>query len=150
MKLSKEEILSFLPHRPPFLFVDKAEVSFDLENPVGTTVSAELYVDPSLELFKGHFPSFPVFPGVLQIEALAQACCLSFAPFKKDQQPIFYLLQVQNFKFKNMVKPKDTFTMKTELINKKDKVVIFKVEGSCDNVIVCSGEIWGVIEEKSL
>lgn len=150
---SQEDILKHLPHRSPFLFVNEATVLSlsSRENPVGTKLQGSFFLDPSLDCFKGHFPGLPIFPGVLQVESLAQLCCLVFAPYKKDREDaLFFLLQLKDFKFKAMAKPSKTFVMEAELINKKDKVVIFKVQGQIDNEIICSGEIWGLIEEKSL
>lgn len=66
--LNREQILSVLPHRPPMLFVDEVTSLVP-----GREISAQLYLDPEMEVFSGHFPGTPVFPGTLTIEAMAQA-----------------------------------------------------------------------------
>ena len=67
MILAKDDIKNFLPHREPFLFVD----AVDEFGPRG--LSATLYLDPAMPFFAGHFPGEPIMPGVLAVEALAQA-----------------------------------------------------------------------------
>lgn len=150
MKFNKEAIINYLPHRDPFLFLDSVQVDYiaSKENIVGTKVSGSLFLNPELELFKGHFPSFPVFPGVLQIEALSQLSCFTLAPYKGSEKLLFFLLQTNNFKFKKMCRPNDTLILKSEIINKKAEMLIFKVSAFINDQEVCSGEIWGTAQKN--
>lgn len=68
MKLNHEEVLNVLPHRPPMLFVDQVVELEPLQY-----IKTKLYIDETWEIFKGHFKDDPVFPGVLSVEAMAQA-----------------------------------------------------------------------------
>ena len=87
MRLDQDAIKNFIPHREPFLFLDSID-SIELSNwkfgtkvndpkdALGGLVTGKFYVDEKLDMFKGHFPGKPIFPGVIQVEAMAQ--CSSF------------------------------------------------------------------------
>ena len=105
------QILKMLPHRYPFLLVDRV-----LELEAGQRVKALKNVTMNEPHFTGHFPEFPVMPGVLQIEALAQTggiLCINAMP-KGDYDT--YFLKINNCKFKQMVRPGDTMLLKLELM----------------------------------
>jgi len=94
MKLNLEQIKTFLPHRDPFLFIDRVDsIQFppgiDLKNIeskslVGTQIKAAFLVKKEMEIFKGHFPGNPILPGVIQIEMMAQASSFAIIPLLKD------------------------------------------------------------------
>ena len=100
------DIESLLPHRKPFLFVDEI-VSCD-EN---GSVSTRKFTEDDF-FFKGHFPEYPVVPGVILVETMAQAggAALSFQK-KFDDGSLFFLGTVDKVKFKNQVRPGDTVRM---------------------------------------
>lgn len=102
-----EEKIIPLPHRWPFLFVD----SFKVE---GNTCEAQYYVDPNLPFFQGHFPDYPIFPGVLHIEAMAQTLGLLV---KTPGLPL--LARVEQAKFMQPIFPGDHITIKAKLENEK-------------------------------
>lgn len=119
-QLNYEQVLAFLPHRDPFLFIHKVE-SVKIEGrdiPLGETVhpskllGAEVvaYYTPKsdLDIFKGHFPDFPVLPGVIQVEMMAQASGFTITTVNEDPFNRKYemaLLGVSNAKFRRPVKP---------------------------------------------
>lgn len=123
MTILKEEVMKFLPHRDPFLFVDSIEEMNDSsgrsililtekilpKDLVGATIIANYHVDPNLDLFKGHFPGRPIFPGVIQIEMMAQAACFGIRPLcygrKSDENLEVALLKVENAKFRKPILP---------------------------------------------
>jgi len=96
------EVKSVIPHREPFLFVDRI-----VQCEPGVSISASFYVDQRLPVFNGHFPGNPIFPGVYLIEAVAQATALAvmLSPEYADYQP--FLHKVEGFKFPNKVCPRD-------------------------------------------
>lgn len=106
------DIESLLPHRKPFLFVDSIE-SVD-EN---GSVSYRKFTDEDF-FFKGHFPEYPVVPGVILIETMAQAggAALSYQKMF-DEGSLFFLATVNNVKFKHQVRPGDNVRM--EITNKR-------------------------------
>ena len=106
------DIIKMLPHRPPFLLVDKI---FELSN---THVIGLKNVTMNEPFFAGHFPGAPVMPGVLQIEAMAQAggvLLLNTVPDPENYITLF--MKIDNVKFKKPVKPGDTLIFKLELIS---------------------------------
>ncbi|MBC6720474.1 3-hydroxyacyl-ACP dehydratase FabZ [Treponema socranskii] len=100
------DIASLLPHRKPFLFVDEI-LSCD-EN---GSVSTRKFTDDDF-FFKGHFPQYPVVPGVILVETMAQAggAALSFQK-KFQESSLFFLATVDKVKFRNQVRPGDTVRM---------------------------------------
>ena len=105
-----EEIIKFLPHRAPFLLVDKVTEITD------TYIVAVKNVTINEYFFEGHFPDNPVMPGVLQLEAIAQTggiFCINHMPKGKYDT---YFLKIDNCKFKQKVLPGDTLVIKTELL----------------------------------
>ena len=113
--LNQDDIKELLPHRPPFLFLDSI---VELEK--NEKIVCERFVSPEEVHFEGHFPGRPVFPGVLMVEAVAQAggvlCRKSFEGNFEN----FILSEVRDTRFKRIVKPGDTLkiTCKIEKIRK--------------------------------
>ncbi len=105
-------ILGLLPHRYPFLLVDRVE-SFE----VGKRLTAIKNVTINEPFFQGHFPGHPVMPGVLIIEALAQASGLLVqlsTEVDPNQHPLFYLVKVDKARFSRIVGPGDQLTLEVE------------------------------------
>ncbi|MCH9811370.1 3-hydroxyacyl-ACP dehydratase FabZ [bacterium] len=111
IKMDQEEIQKYIPHRAPFLFVDRV---LDLDTVNGTIV-AEKTLDPEESFFQGHFPEKPIMPGVLIIESLAQVGAIYIT--KKGVSGLKVLMGVQSFKFRRPVYPGDTMVMKMEEVH---------------------------------
>ncbi|MEN3015550.1 MAG: 3-hydroxyacyl-ACP dehydratase FabZ [bacterium] len=110
----EEIIFRSLPHRYPFLFIDKI-ISMNSEE-----IVAQKNVSNNEWFFVGHFPNNPVLPGVIIIEAVAQAAGVLFlSSFEKKDEYLALLLGVENFKFKKIVKPGDTLTIKVKKLSIK-------------------------------
>jgi 3-hydroxyacyl-[acyl-carrier-protein] dehydratase len=146
MEAELQEIYARLPHRPPFLWVDRI---VDLKE---NSITTEKYIAPDLELFKGHYPGYPLMPGVLICEAVFQAGAILMADTqarsnRDDTAPalnnIPVLTRIYNAKFKRQVLPGDTIHISvvvneilgpawllkgTVLVNNK---VALKVEFGC-------------------
>ncbi len=104
-------IMNILPHRPPFLLIDKI-IELSTEHVVG--VKSVTMNEP---FFVGHFPGAPVMPGVLQVEAMAQAGgILALSTVPDPQNYLTYFLKIESVKFKQQVVPGDTIVFKLELI----------------------------------
>lgn len=110
------EIIKFLPHRYPFLLVDKI-LSLDLEK--GTIVGLK-NVTMNEAFFQGHFPGAPIMPGVLILEALAQTGGV-LVHLRENREKIALLLNVNNAKFRNPVKPGDQLFLHAEGIHFSSK-----------------------------
>ena len=112
--LDIRDILEHLPHRSPFLLVDRV-----LELEKGKRIVAIKNVTINEPFFQGHFPHLPVMPGVLQIEALAQAAgILSFQTMGKvsDNQSVYYFVGIDNARFKRPVVPGDQLRLEVEIV----------------------------------
>ena len=110
--MDADDIMNILPHRPPFLFVDKIlEIS-------DTSITGLKYVSPDETYFKGHFPGRPVMPGVLQIEAMAQVGgVLVLSTFSDPENYLTFFARIENAKFKRTVVPGDVLIFKLELLS---------------------------------
>uniref|UniRef100_A0A7V3ZVM5 3-hydroxyacyl-[acyl-carrier-protein] dehydratase FabZ n=1 Tax=candidate division WOR-3 bacterium TaxID=2052148 RepID=A0A7V3ZVM5_UNCW3 len=132
-----EKIKEILPHRAPFLFLDKV---LELKD---NKVIALKQVSYNEWFFSGHFPNFPIMPGVLMLEAMAQASGIliyqSLTEKEEDLIPLF--LGVEKARFRKMVKPGDTLIIEAEIKNKLGK--IYKVIGNIkvNNELACEGEL---------
>ena len=114
MLWSIDKIKAILPQREPFLFIDEV-----IEVEEGKRIVAKKYLDPKADFFKGHFPNKPIMPGVLIIEAMAQASIILYSTAKPEiarKHPTYYLSNV-NATFKSPVYPGDTLTI--EAVNFK-------------------------------
>lgn len=141
------EIREYLPHRYPFLLVDRV-TSLDIE---GKRISAYKNVTINEPFFNGHFPEHPIMPGVLIIEAMAQAA--GILGFKMlDAKPADGTLYVfcgsDKLRFRRQVRPGDQLVLEAELLVQKSSIWKFKCSASVDGEKVCSAEI--VCAEQSL
>jgi 3-hydroxyacyl-[acyl-carrier-protein] dehydratase len=110
IKLNREQIMEIIPHRDPFLLID--EVS-ELE--AGRRVNAVKYVREEEYYFKGHFPDEKVMPGVLIVEALAQAGAVAILSMEEHRGKIAYFGGIRDAKFREKVRPGDTLTLEVTL-----------------------------------
>ena len=110
--MDAEQIMNILPHRPPFLFIDK--ILSISEN----SIRGLKFVSPDEAYFKGHFPGRPVMPGVLQIEAMAQVGgVLVLSTFPDPENYLTFFGRIENAKFKRPVEPGDTLIFELELLS---------------------------------
>ena len=139
-----EDIINFLPHRYPFLLVDRLEVEVPGEKGVGIK-----NVTMNEEFFQGHFPGNPVMPGVLQIEAMAQtAGALVVAASKEslgDKPVSVLLMSIDGVKFRKPVKPGDQLRMHVEKVQARRNVFVFKGKTMVDDKVVSEAEFTAMI-----
>ena len=128
--LEVNEVMKILPHRYPFLFVDRI-IEFDGQNKC-TGIKSVTMNEP---YFQGHFPSHPVMPGVLQLEAMAQVASIAFLRMGGNAGRIGYFMSADSVKFRKPVMPGDTLFIHIEVI--KSKRSIAKAIGKC----VVNGQI---------
>ena len=134
-----QEIMSFLPHRYPFLMVDKV-----VECTPGERLTAIKNVTINEPFFTGHFPQEPVMPGVLIIEALAQACgLLAFRTQGEDvpEDAIFYLVGVDKARFKRRVGPGDQLHLEVQHKRTMRGVWMFDARATGDGALAAEAEI---------
>jgi 3-hydroxyacyl-[acyl-carrier-protein] dehydratase len=133
------KILKQLPHRYPFLLVDRV---VELEK--GKTIKALKNVTINEPFFEGHFPHRPVMPGVLMLEALAQAAAiLSFesADTEPGDDTVVYFAGIDNARFKRPVGPGDQLILEAEIERQKAGVFRYKTRATVDGQLVCEADL---------
>ena len=133
------QILKQLPHRYPFLLVDRV-----LELDKGKTIQALKNVTMNEPFFEGHFPHRPVMPGVLMLEALAQASALlSFDALDAlpDDKMIYYFAGMEGVRFRRPVEPGDQLILEAQILRMKAGIFKFKTRALVGNDIAVEAEL---------
>ena len=134
-----EEVLKYLPHRYPFLLIDRV-----LECEPMKSLVALKNVTMNEEFFGGHFPNHPVMPGVLVIEALAQsAAILAFKSLNRtpDDKSVVYFVGIDHARFKRPVFPGDQLILHSTLMLVKRGIWKFKCEAKVNDLVVTAAEL---------
>lgn len=133
------EILTYLPHRYPFLLVDRV-----LSCEPGKTITAVKNVTINEPFFEGHFPHFPVMPGVLIIEAMAQAAAiLSFKTMgtRPDDKSVYYFAGIDNARFKKPVFAGDQLVLTVEITRTMKGVWKYKAQAKVDGILAAEADL---------
>ncbi|NRP16177.1 MULTISPECIES: 3-hydroxyacyl-ACP dehydratase FabZ [unclassified Marinobacterium] len=133
------EIRKYLPHRYPFLLVDRV-----VELTPGESIVAYKNVTVNEPFFNGHFPDHPVMPGVLVVEAMAQAAgILGFKTMDKTPQDgsIYYFVGADNLRFKRPVVPGDRLQLEASILSEKRGIWKFQVKATVEGETVSSATI---------
>ena len=136
MELNIEQIQEILPHRYPFLLVDKV-----IELEPGQRAVGIKNVTMNENYFQGHFPGHPVMPGVLQVEALAQTGAIAVLSLEEYKGKIVYFGGIDKLRFKQKVVPGDVLRLEVELIKRRGPIGIAKAVATVDGKIAVQGEI---------
>jgi len=140
--LTSAEILKLIPHRYPFLLVDKI-----IELEPGKRAVGIKNVTVNEPFFQGHFPGFPIMPGVLIVEALAQTAGIAVnanetgAEGGENSGKLGVFASIDGMKFKKQVVPGDTLRMEVEILSTKMGVTKAKVKATVEDKIAAEGEI---------
>ena len=141
-----DEIMKMLPHRYPFLLVDRLEVEEAGIKGIGlkNLTMNELF-------FQGHFPNNPIMPGVLQIEAMAQTagCVVMSADvnYAEKKRSVLFM-SVDGVKFRKPVRPGDQLKMHVEKIKERRNIFVFKGTGMVDGQVVSEAELTAMIIDE--
>lgn len=136
MKLNIDRILDHLPHRYPFLLLDRID-----ELVPGERVQGCKIVSANEPYLQGHFPGNPIMPGVLVVEALAQACCV-LAFETRGRKPadgyLHYLAGVDDARFKRPVRPGDVLELHGSITSERRQLMKFDCQARVDGELACS------------
>lgn len=133
--MQSEEIMKIIPHRYPFLLVDRI-----VELVPGEKAAGIKNVTVNEPYFAGHFPGNPVMPGVLMIEAIAQVGAIALLSDERHKGKLAFLAGVDKFRFKKRIVPGDVLYITAELITVKGNIGKAKGSISLDGKPVCGGE----------
>ena len=138
-----DEILNLLPHRYPFLLVDRV-VEYEEEKRI-VAIKNVTFNEP---FFSGHFPHKPVMPGVLIIEAMAQVGgILAFKSFPQKKGQVFFI-GIDNARFRKPVIPGDQLQLVVELVKHRREIWIFQGSAFVDGKLVAEARIMATLQEE--
>ena len=139
-------IQNYLPHRYPFLLIDKV---IDIKK--NKSIIAQKNVSNNEPFFQGHFPGYPVFPGVLLLEAMAQATAiLDIESNDRDMsKQLYYFVGIDKARFKKQVVPGDIIIINAKLNQSKSDIHKFSSECHVNDEVVCTSELIGAIRAKN-
>ncbi|MGS0973220.1 MAG: 3-hydroxyacyl-ACP dehydratase FabZ [Candidatus Izemoplasmataceae bacterium] len=140
--LNSNEIMKIIPHRYPFLMIDKV-----LEVEAGVSAVAIKNVSANEQQFMGHFPSEHVMPGVLIVEALAQTGAVAILSLEENKGKIAYFAGIDKCKFKAKVLPGDTLELSVKIIKQKGPIGIGEAVAKVDGKVVVKAELKFAIEQ---
>ena len=139
MTMNIQQILQHLPHRYPFLLIDRVT-----EFKAGESLTGYKNVTYNEPFFLGHFPERPVMPGVLILEAMAQATgLLAFRTVERGakRESLYFLVGIDKARFKRPVEPGDQLVLKANLVRSRRGIWVFACESSVDDNVVATAEI---------
>ena len=145
MEIGIAEILRILPHRYPFLLVDRI-----LEVEKGKRVVGIKNVTFNEEFFQGHFPGNPVMPGVLIVEAMAQVAAIGLHGVIPDQEKkILYLSGVDRCKFRRPVVPGDQLRIEAEIVSLRTRVVKCRARATVGGLLCAEAELLSTLVDRT-
>jgi 3-hydroxyacyl-[acyl-carrier-protein] dehydratase len=139
--LTRADIEAIIPHRSPFLLVDRAEGVIAGERATG-------YLDVRGDAFwvPGHFPDFPVMPGVLIVEALAQVGAIALLSLDENRGRIALFAGIEKVRFRRQVTPGDTLRMEVAITKTRGPLGFGEASAYVDDGLVCTGELMFAIK----
>jgi 3-hydroxyacyl-[acyl-carrier-protein] dehydratase len=145
--LDINEISKILPHKYPFLLVDRVT-----SLTVGESIEAYKNISISDQVFQGHFPGHPIYPGVLIIEGMAQAggvlAFKSVADESEFANKVVYFMSIDKAKFRNPVLPGDQLVYKLSVLKHKGNIWALDGKAYVDDKLVCEAELKAMIVDK--
>ena len=139
--LDRDEIKAIIPHRAPFLLVDRVEALV-----VGESATGFLDVDVDAFWVPGHFPDYAVMPGVLIVEAMAQVGAVALLSLEENQGKIAFFGGIDKVRFKRQVKPGETLRMEVAITKRRGPIGFGDARAYVGEELACSGELMFAIQ----
>lgn len=130
--MTLDDIKQAIPHRDPFLWLDEVTEISD------TRIVARKHLPEDLDLFRGHYPHFPILPGVIQCEAAFQASAVLISrtlPTGTNMAPV--VTRLNNVQFRSMVRPRQTIEMEVEITERLQNTFYLKGKVTCEGKVSC-------------
>lgn len=139
--MDREEIKKYLPHREPMLLVDEVELvsEKDKEEKTVTYAYAKYEVKGDEHFLQGHFPGYPVVPGVILCEIMAQSCALLLGDEIKGKRTLY--TGIDNVRFKHPVVPHDTVKVKACITARRANIIFVQAEATVNGNLSCKGNL---------
>ena len=141
--LDIQDIMKVLPHRYPFLLVDRI-----LEIEENRKIVGLKNVTINEPFFQGHFPGHPIMPGVLIIEAMAQVGGMLLMGSMKDQDKIVYFMSLDNVKFRRPVRPGDQIRFELEIVQMRGPVCKMRGVARVDGEVVAEADMAAMVRDR--
>jgi 3-hydroxyacyl-[acyl-carrier-protein] dehydratase len=146
--LDVTDIQKILPHRYPFLLVDRVEKMEE-----GKNIIAYKNVSISEPVFEGHFPGHPIYPGVMILEGMAQAggiLALKSSGFSEEElkNKVIYFMSIDKAKFRNPVKPGDKLEYRIEVIKLRKNLIVLDGKAFVNDTLVSEAELKAMVVDK--
>lgn len=139
--MDREEIKTYLPHREPMLLIDSVEMETvtDAKGDVVNYAVATYHVRGDEYFLQGHFPDYPVVPGVILCEMMAQSCALLLGDEIRTKRPLY--TGIDNVRFKYQVCPGDTIVIRSTITERRQSIIFVKAETKVGNKLCCRGNL---------
>ena len=137
--MNREEIKAYLPHREPMLLIDsvvRETVSAANGTPIEYAVGT-YHVRGDEFFLQGHFPDYPVVPGVILCEMMAQSCAMLLTDEMRTKRPFY--TGIDSVRFKHQVCPGDTIVIRSTMTERRQAIVFVKAEAKVGNQLCCRG-----------